>query len=247
VNGEISHTGTSSIRAAGNDNAASGGSYYYFRVFDVNIPINANTKLSFWTYPTNNISRYVTVDLVMTDGTTLRDCGATDQHGASMHPGAGHGTVNSWQRIVCNVGTWLNGKTIDRIMIAYDHAADTGSFKTYFDDIVISDTAQALRTAAATDTAFHQQLNSRVQLSQQVQVFPQPASNTAILKFSNGWKGVGYVTILTAAGGTVGRQLINIDGGQASVPVSQLPGGLYFLRINKEQQVITQKMMVLHE
>jgi hypothetical protein len=183
----------------------------------------------------------------MTDGTTLRDIGATDQNGTSMHPGAGHGTVNTWQRILCNIGTWLNGKTIDRIMVAYDHGADTGTFKTYIDDIVISDTASALRTAAPaqfTDSVYKTLTNSQSRL---LQVYPQPAGNTAILKFSNGWKGVGYLTILTATGGVIGRQVINIDGGQATLPVSDLPGGVYFLRINRGGQVVTQKLVVVHQ
>lgn len=248
VSGETRHLGSSSIRISGTDNATSGGSYYYFRVFDVNIPVNGSTKLSFWTFPTNSISRYATVDLVMTDGTTLRDIGAVDQNGISMHPGAGHGTVNTWQRVLCNIGNWLNGKTIDRIMIAYDHAAETGSFKTYFDDIIISDTATSLRTGhKVADTLLRAVTGGKYQLSAQVKVFPQPASNTATIQFGNGLKGVGYLTILSAGGETVGQQLINIDGGRASFPVNHLPGGLYFLRINTQRETVTQKLMIVRE
>jgi hypothetical protein len=137
VTGETSHLGDASIRIAGNDNAASGGSNVYFRVLDVNIPVSATTKLKFWKFPTNNLSRYVTVDLVMIDGTTLRDSGAQDQNGASMHPGTAKGTVNVWGQTISNIGTWLNGKTIDKVLIAYDHGADTGDFKAYIDDIII--------------------------------------------------------------------------------------------------------------
>lgn len=74
----------------------------------------------------------------MTDGTTLRDCGALDQFGISVHPATPRGTVNTWTQIQSNIGQWLNGKTIDRIMIAYDHAPDTGDFRGYVDDIVIT-------------------------------------------------------------------------------------------------------------
>jgi hypothetical protein len=79
-----------------------------------------------------------------------------------------------------------------------------------------------------------------------LQVYPQPAANTAILKFGNGWKGTGYLTILTATGGVVGRRVINIESGQASLPVNDLPGGIYFLRINRGGQVVTQKLVVVH-
>ncbi|KAA2240962.1 T9SS type A sorting domain-containing protein [Chitinophaga agrisoli] len=249
VSGETSHTGPSSIRVSGTDNAASGGSYYYFRAFDVDIPVNASTKLSFWTFPTNSLSRYVTVDLVMTDGTTLRDIGATDQNGASMHPGAGHGTVNTWNKIFCNIGNWLNGKTIDRIMIAYDHGAETGNFKTYFDDIIISDTitvASPLKAAAVPALTDRTLSGKKGALSGLIQVYPQPANNTAVIKFRNGWKGTGFVTVLTANGTPVGRQVISIENGQASLPVSELPAGMYFLRVNKGGESVTQQLVVVH-
>jgi hypothetical protein len=139
VSGETSHSGTYSIRVAGQDNSATAGSYYYFKTFDVNIPVTATTKLSFWTYPVNTLSRYVSVDLIFTDGTALRNTSANDVNGVAMHPGAGHGTVNTWQQTLSNIGNWVSGKTIDRIVIAYDHTQDTGSFKTYIDDITIQD------------------------------------------------------------------------------------------------------------
>lgn len=247
VTGETSHTGPSSIRVSGTDNAA-GTSYYYFRAFDVNIPVNAATKLSFWTYPTNNLSRYVTVDLVMTDGTTLRDIGATDQNGTSMHPGAGHGVVNNWRRIFSNIGNWLNGKTIDRIMIAYDHGVETGNFKTYIEDIIISDTISVdspLRLGSVT-AATTQTVVDESRLSKSFQVYPQPANNTAILKFRNGWKGNGVVTILNVNGTTTGQRMISIEGGQASLPVGDLRSGMYFVRVEQQGRSVTQKLVVTH-
>src|SRR5690606_27161578 len=144
---------------------------------------------------------------------------------------------------------WLNGKTIDRIMVAYDHGADAGSFKTYFDDIIISDTLQTLFASShgIADSLARVVTGGHYKQPPGVTVLPQPAGHTATIKFSDGWKGVGYLTILSAGGTAMGQQLINIEGGQASFPVSHLPGGLYFLRINKGNEVITQKMMVMHE
>ncbi|UCJ05312.1 T9SS type A sorting domain-containing protein [Chitinophaga pendula] len=240
VTGETSHSGNTAIRISGADNAATGGSYHYFRVFDVNIPVNANTKLSFWTFPTNNISRFTSVDLVMTDGTTLRDIGATDQNGASMHPGAGHGTVNTWQRIQSNIGSWLNGKTIDRIMIAYDQTAATGAFKTYFDDIVISDDAQSLLRTET--TASHPGITAAIQ--DDIQVFPQPARSSATIKFGKGWNGSGHMTILNASGAVISHRSVNIDQGQLICPVSNLPEGLYYVRISQEGKTTTQRLLI---
>ena len=131
------HNGLYSLKIAGRDRST-GSSYAYFKVWDVNIPISSNTELSFWSNPLNALGRYTSVDLIMTDGSTLRDCGAVDANRVSLHPAAGRGIINTWTKTVCNIGTWLNGKTIDKIMVAYDHASQTGDFSAYFDDISIN-------------------------------------------------------------------------------------------------------------
>lgn len=244
VQNETRRTGTYSIRVAGTDNASSGGSYYYFRTIDVNIPINANTRLSFWSYPTNNISRYVSVDLIMTDGTTLRGSGAVDQNGISMHPGAGRGTVNTWNQTQCHLGNWLNGKTIDRIIIAYDHGADTGNFRTFFDDIVIRDSATPLGVLTTNTPPVIVLKDDKAELEKQVDVYPQPAYSTANVRFSEKWQGHGNITILNSTGERIGYQVINSN--PVSLPVSQLPSGLYLLRIEKGGQVIVKKLLVAH-
>ena len=131
------HKGLYSLKVMGRDRSTST-SYAYFRVWDVNIPVSSNTELSFWNYPQNDLGRYVSVDLIMTDGTTLRDSHAVDVNGLSMHPAAGRGAINTWTKTTCNIGTWLNGKTIDRVLVAYDHAPATGDFSSYIDDISIN-------------------------------------------------------------------------------------------------------------
>jgi hypothetical protein len=135
---ETNHIGINSLRYAGRDNSTNS-SHYYYKIFDVNIPVKSLTKLSFWTYPQSSLARYVSVDLLMTDGTTLRNSGATDINGVSMNPSAGRGTVNTWTRTQSNIGLWLNGKTIQRILIGYDHDAESGDFRGYIDDIVIDE------------------------------------------------------------------------------------------------------------
>lgn len=136
VVGEINNIGTHSLRYAGFDNSVSQ-SYIYFRVFPVNIPVNPHTQLSFYTYPQSDLARYVSVDLVMSDGTTLSNSDALDTAGISMHPSAGRGAVNTWNENISTIGLWLNGKTISRICVGYDHAPETGDFRGYVDDISI--------------------------------------------------------------------------------------------------------------
>ena len=55
-----------------------------------------------------------------------------------MHPAAGHGDLGTqaWTPIRCNIGRWLGGTFLDRILVAYEHAENCGNvFQTYIDDI----------------------------------------------------------------------------------------------------------------
>ncbi|MES2430242.1 MAG: glycoside hydrolase family 71/99-like protein [Bacteroidota bacterium] len=142
---ETAHIGTHAIRYAARDNSADS-SRIYFRVIPVDIPVTAKTKLSFWTYPQFALSRYVSVDLIMSDGTTLHNSGALDTTGISMHPNAGRGTINTWNKTTSYIGLWLSGKTISRICIAYDHPQETGDFRGYVDDISIYEANDAVYT-----------------------------------------------------------------------------------------------------
>ena len=135
---QTAHVGRGSILCKGRATSTAH-AYCYFKVFSVNIPVNSNTKLSYWSYPGNTLGRFVAVDLIMTDGTTLRDSGAVDQNGVSVHPAAGRGAVGQWSQTICNIGQWLNGKTIAKIDIAYDHSGATNEFLNWLDDIEISD------------------------------------------------------------------------------------------------------------
>ncbi|MBM7568738.1 hypothetical protein JOC55_005729 [Paenibacillus sacheonensis] len=137
VRQESAHSGTKALMYSGKDNSTSASSVY-FKVFDVNIPVDPTSTLEYWIYPQQNLGRYVGVDLIYTDGTNLRDSGAVDTNGGSMHPSAPRGTANQWTQIKSNIGAWASGKTIDRILIAYDHAPETGQFRGYIDDLMIS-------------------------------------------------------------------------------------------------------------
>ena len=85
------------------------------------------------------MGRYISVDLLFTDGTALRDAGAYDDNGISMHPATGRGTVGTWTKTSCKIGSFVNGKTIKTILIGYDHAAQNGTFTGYIDDISINE------------------------------------------------------------------------------------------------------------
>ena len=144
-------------------------SYAYFRVWDVNIPVSSTTELNFWNYPLNALGRYVSLDLIMTDGTTLRDSRAVDANGISMHPATGRGSVNTWTKTTCNIGSWLNGITIDKILVAYDHSSQTGDFSGYIDDVSINTASTPQFFISSTKLLFSAKpIKNDVQLSLQV-------------------------------------------------------------------------------
>jgi hypothetical protein len=109
----------------------------YFKVIKVSIPVVSTMNLSFYSYPQQELGRFVSIDLVTTDGTTLRDAGGLDTSGRRMHPATGRGTVNNWTKTVCPVGLYLNGKTIEKILLAFDHSGVSGTFSGFIDDISI--------------------------------------------------------------------------------------------------------------
>lgn len=154
VRNEVAHTGSSALMYSGSDNSATT-SFAYMEVFDVssqNLTVGPNTTLSYWIYPqgptdstpganltSGNNSTCVAIDLIFSDGSDLRDSGATDQNGVRIHPAfqCGHLTLNTWNHVTVNLGSFVNGKTIMRINVGYDQPANTGGYRGYIDDISI--------------------------------------------------------------------------------------------------------------
>lgn len=135
---ESPHRGRTALMLSGHDQSANN-SHVYFQVFDVDIPVGPRTNLNYWVFPENELGRNVAVDLVMSDGTTLRDSGAIDLFGASMHPGVAKGQIGIYTKTTCKIGRWLSGKRISQILIGYEEGDSTGDFKTRIDDIEITD------------------------------------------------------------------------------------------------------------
>lgn len=130
---------------------AAGARYAYWRVFDVNIPVTATTKLQYFVEPLTANGVFVAVDLVLQDGSgalsSLRDSGAVDQFGVRVHPfyqgQGGHLHLNSYNEIDSNIGQWLAGRTIVNIVVGYDQPNVGGFHNSVVDDITISDPSVA--------------------------------------------------------------------------------------------------------
>jgi hypothetical protein len=233
VTNEQKHSGNYSIKYAGSDNSATE-SYCYFNVFDVNIPVYEDSKLVFWNYPLNSNGRYVSIDLLMTDGSRLKDIGATDIAGGAMAPSAGRGTVNLWTENTCNIGQWLNGKTIDRIFIGYDHPAETGDFSGYIDDIYI--TTQGVYTRIKTD--------EKNEISH-VKVYPNPVENWMLtLELNNDFLGADIeLTLYNIQGKTILKHQLSFQS-KYQFSLDNMPNGVYILSIRCKDYVEQQKIIV---
>jgi predicted alpha-1,2-mannosidase len=145
-------TGVKALRYQGT-HVAQGRGYSYNKVFEVDIPVTKTTELSYLVFPdfiTDDLSypsTNVAVDLAFSDGTYLSDLGARDQHGFELSP-KGQGAskalyTNQWNKLASVVGAVANGKTIKRILVAYDNAKGPASFGGWIDDIAVKTAPEA--------------------------------------------------------------------------------------------------------
>ncbi|MFE9171158.1 GH92 family glycosyl hydrolase [Streptomyces kebangsaanensis] len=156
------YTGKRALRYAGR-HTAEGRAYSYNKVFDVHVEVARDTRLSYRLYPSmadgdrDYDATNVAVDLAFTDGTYLSRLGATDQHGFTLSP-RGQGAaktlyVNQWNNVVSRIGSVAAGKTVDRILLAYDSPTGPAKFRGWLDDVVIERAAPDKPRAHLSDYA----------------------------------------------------------------------------------------------
>ncbi|MFE0516470.1 GH92 family glycosyl hydrolase, partial [Streptomyces sp. NPDC058964] len=155
-------TGTHALRYAGR-HTAGGRAYSYNKVFDVNVKVGRDTGLSYRIFPSmadgdrDYDATNVSVDLAFTDGTYLSGLGATDQHGFALSP-HGQGAskalyVNQWNNVVSRIGSVAAGRTVDRILVAYDSPTGPAEFRGWIDDVAIRPVIQQKPNAHLSDYA----------------------------------------------------------------------------------------------
>ncbi|MET9544670.1 GH92 family glycosyl hydrolase [Streptomyces sp. NPDC006627] len=155
-------TGRHALRYAGT-HKADGRGYSYNKVFDVNVPVRRNTELGYRVFPSmaegdlDYAATHVSVDLAFTDGTYLSDLKATDQHGFPLDP-RGQGAakvlyVNQWNNVTSRVGEVARGKTVDRILVAYDAPKGPAKFRGWLDDVSLKEKAPPRPKAHPSDYA----------------------------------------------------------------------------------------------
>ncbi|MFF8909392.1 GH92 family glycosyl hydrolase [Streptomyces olivaceoviridis] len=155
-------TGKRALRYAGRHTAA-GRAYSYNKVFDVNVKVGGDTELSYRVFPSmadgdrDYDATNVSVDLAFTDGTYLSGLGALDQHGFPLTP-RGQGAskalyVNQWNNVAARIGSVAAGKTVDRILVAYDSPDGPAKFRGWLDDVALKPVAPEKPKAHLSDYA----------------------------------------------------------------------------------------------
>ncbi|MFE5112933.1 GH92 family glycosyl hydrolase [Streptomyces sp. NPDC056663] len=155
-------TGKKALRYAGT-HKLDGRAYSYNKIFDVDTAVTRDTELSYLVYPQmgetdlSYPATHVSVDLAFTDGTYLSDLGATDSHGGQLTPqgqaDAKRLYVNQWNKVASRIGTVAAGKTVDRILVAYDSPKGPAKFQGWIDDIKLAPKAPEKRRAHLSDYA----------------------------------------------------------------------------------------------
>src|SRR5688572_10411793 len=111
--------------------------------------VTSSTTLSYWIWPQSSTadsrvagdnSTCIALDVVFTDGSTLRESGSVDQNGdpADAAHQCGTLTKDAWNQVSINLGTMNLGKTISRILLDYDQPGVSGGFRGYVDDVSLT-------------------------------------------------------------------------------------------------------------
>jgi len=129
------HSGRHVLRIAGL--AGEGHAYAYFSVFEEPLFVYPTSCLRFWLFAVNESGRQVSVDLLFSDGSTLRDSGTRTTDGVAAHPANPKGVVGEWRQITIPLTPRHTGKTISKVMVAYDSQDGVGPFEAYVDDLEI--------------------------------------------------------------------------------------------------------------
>lgn len=153
-------TGTRALRYAGT-HRPEGRAYSYNKVFDTDIAVRRDTRLSYRIFPSMPETdlaypaTHVSVDLAFTDGTYLSDLGAVDQHGATLSPRGQAASrtlyVNQWNHKESRIGAVAAGKTVDRILVAYDSPEGPAAFRGWIDDVSLAPAKPEPRPAHLSD------------------------------------------------------------------------------------------------
>ena len=149
---DISNPGCRVENAAGRKGAAlvlsgqpdvSAQALAYYAIYDnLNLEVKPDTVLRYFWRGATPSSSHSGVDLIFTDGSTLRDSGVADRGGNTMHPGATKSAPGHWWKIEGQIGQKLAGKTIKTILFAFDQTGAKTPVSAAVDSIEIGEPKQ---------------------------------------------------------------------------------------------------------
>ena len=230
----VAKTGDVAMQVKGED-LSDIASYCYFKILDVNIPVEEEMTLSFDFLPMNDLSRHISIDLLMTDLSTLRDSEAIDNFGNNMHPGSGRGTPEEWTTIVCNIGEWLSGKTIDRILFAFDYNPETGPFEAYVDNLQIN-MDSPIASASEPESSI---------IENGLTVYPNPVKDNVVkISISNHHFKRGMALHVVDMFGKVWHTS-RLMQSSSTIAMPTLPVGVYTICYHTSSGIMSQKMIIL--
>ncbi|HEV2780233.1 MAG TPA: GH92 family glycosyl hydrolase [Actinophytocola sp.] len=133
-------TGARSLRYQG-AHRATGPAHVFNKLFWTEVPVTADTELSYVIFPETDAATHVAIDLAFDDGTFLSELGATDHLGFGLSPrGQGESKalyVNQWNRRAVRLGEVAEGRTIMKILVGYDGPAGPADVSGWIDDLAI--------------------------------------------------------------------------------------------------------------
>ena len=95
----------------------------------LNIKVNSDTRFCYMFNPKDSASAYMAIDLKFSDGTRLKNLGATDQYGIALNPRAqGDGMMlqeGQWNYVFVDLGKVAAGKMVNEIIIGYETNSGT--------------------------------------------------------------------------------------------------------------------------
>ena len=130
-------------------------------LFDVSIPVTADTVLSYKIFPEfiegdlRYPSTFAAIDLLFTDGTRLSELGAHDQLGFVLSP-LGQGESKSlytqqWNARQARLGEVAAGKVIDKVLLGYQGPVGPAELRGWVDDIRIAQVPAAVAAQRPSD------------------------------------------------------------------------------------------------
>jgi hypothetical protein len=138
----VAHTGNRALAFAG---TSSGAGRAVFRLFDVGVPVGADTRLDYWVRAEDAGGARVAIELLFADGSTLLGmAGARDFRDCALAPAEAHcdaATPKAWTQIDIPIGQWAAGKMVREIQLVFQGGA--GTFSGLLDDLFIGPRAPA--------------------------------------------------------------------------------------------------------